>query len=127
MRMFGLRVNSMLPLLIVVSLLIGFGIWLFSQSSDDGAEPLTHPVVRLSDKQIYCGDCSVNDGLLMIRRTRKTRLTTDGRCELCGGRSYVLAASYGPMIARRAIAARQAPEYHDRSCSAADRYADRFI
>lgn len=44
--------------------------------------------------QIVCGDCCGDDSL-----PRKTFLTPDGRCDCCGGRSYVLAANLE--IARR--------------------------
>jgi len=44
---------------------------------------------------IVCGDCA-GDELLPI----KTKLTTDGRCAECGGRSYEFASLIGAALAR---------------------------
>lgn len=44
-------------------------------------------VPRVTAVQIVCGDCA-GHGVL----PRKTFLTSEGRCENCGGRSYALAS-----------------------------------
>lgn len=55
-------------------------------------------VPKLTPIGIYCGDCANprREGRLV-----RTFLTTDGRCNGCGGRSYVLASLYAPLVASR--------------------------
>jgi hypothetical protein len=62
-----------------------------------------HPeraALHYSPVQIICGDCA-GDGLSPL----KTFMDRAGRCERCGGVSYVLAAERGMML-RRAMAQR---------------------
>lgn len=51
------------------------------------------PVV--TPTEIVCGDCA-GDELLPIR----TKLTGDGRCAVCGGRSYEIASRICEALAR---------------------------
>jgi hypothetical protein len=46
--------------------------------------------------QIICGDCSGDLAWPFV-----TEQTEDGRCNVCGGRSYVLAQRFGAVVFRR--------------------------
>jgi hypothetical protein len=62
--------------------------------------------VRATSVAIYCGDCTSPNRQQPVR----TVLTTDRRCSGCGGRSYVLASLYAPIVARRLQSERAAAE-----------------
>ncbi len=50
---------------------------------------------RVTQAEIVCGDCG-GDAILPIR----THITGDGRCAVCGGRSFVPASTLCEALAR---------------------------
>jgi hypothetical protein len=53
-----------------------------------------HAVPALTPTEIICGDCAGDDLL-----PRRTKLTVEGSCAKCGGRSYALASLVGVALA----------------------------
>lgn len=56
-------------------------------------------IPRVTTVGIFCGNCA--NRWKMGGRLTRTFLTTAGRCNGCGGRSYVLASLYSPLVATR--------------------------
>ena len=75
----------------------------FNLKQNRRRQDYVHPeraALHYSPVQIICGDCA-GDGLSPL----KTFMDRAGRCERCGGMSYVLASERGMML-RRAMAQR---------------------
>jgi len=80
--------------------LVGAVIWLWGRFLALPETPLRHPP-KLTTISVFCGNCANRwdpDSRLPRAPLTRTLLTTAGVCSGCGGRSYVLASMYAPII-----------------------------